>query len=89
MCLGIGFRLKTTTFSPLVSREALKNVGKASPGLFMEHLTNLVPLGAKLVLKFQKKRFSTYGTQAIFLCQNLLQFNFDEFLKIEFQILSL
>ena len=34
-CLGIVFRLKPT-FSPLGSREALKNVDKAFPGLFIK-----------------------------------------------------
>ena len=34
-CLSIVFRLKRPTFSPLGSREALKNVDKASPGLFI------------------------------------------------------
>ena len=34
-CLGIVLGLKRPTFSPLGSREALKNVDKASPGLFV------------------------------------------------------
>ena len=34
-CLGIVFSLKRPTFSPLGPREALKNVDKASPGVFI------------------------------------------------------
>ena len=34
-CLGIVFRIKKPTFSPLGSREALKNVNKASPEVFI------------------------------------------------------
>ena len=35
-CLGFVFGLKWPTFSPLGSHKALKNVDKASPGLFID-----------------------------------------------------
>ena len=48
-CLGIDFRLEMPAFSPLGSREALKNVDKASPGLF-------IPLTLRFFLKFSPKK---------------------------------
>ena len=40
-CLGIVFGLKGPVFSPLGSREALKNVDKASPGVFILNSRNM------------------------------------------------
>ena len=36
-CLGIVFSLNRSTFSPLGSRKALKDVDTASPGLFISY----------------------------------------------------
>ena len=58
--LGIIFRHKKPSYSPLGSREALKNVDKASPGLFIVVGGVGVVRG---VLPFE-----------IFLCENVVYF---------------